>query len=184
MRSLAFDIPTGEGVFLIRDVAADTPEAQRPAARAMRIPGHRGGKMVAAVGAVLRVRCAHQYSSPHLTLQILDREPADEPGWEWATITTLDLPTGRIQVDCGEEPAPPPLLDIDAGAGPGRCAVTLGHQGRADMLARALQVGTETMYADADTTRAAWQEAGRLERYLVRIWPQERHRRSATLPRT
>ncbi|WP_433222524.1 hypothetical protein ACQP00_23700 [Dactylosporangium sp. CS-047395] len=72
-----FEIPTAEGLFLLWDVSADTPAAQRPAADAARIPGSRGGRLFGAAGAVLRVRCASQYSRPRLILELLDEPPAD-----------------------------------------------------------------------------------------------------------
>ncbi|WP_433064086.1 hypothetical protein [Dactylosporangium sp. CS-033363] len=86
-----FDIPTAEGLFLLRDVSADTRAAQRPAADAARIPGSRGGRMIGAAGAVLRVRCASQYSRPRLILELLDGPPTDADADE----TPLDRPPGE-----------------------------------------------------------------------------------------
>ncbi|TDC85534.1 hypothetical protein E1193_02555 [Micromonospora sp. KC606] len=164
-------IRTADGLFLVRDVSADTAAAQQGAADAARIPGSRAGRGHGAAGSVLLVRCADQLSRPYLRIEILDAEPADTPPWLWEPHATLDLPTGRILVDAADNDVPAAVLDIDAGAGPGSYAVSLGHSGRAEMREAARRVREETLYASVDDTMAAWRSLEGLERYLVRFWP-------------
>ncbi|GAA0713286.1 hypothetical protein Drose_15795 [Dactylosporangium roseum] len=169
--SLEFVIPTSEGIFMIRDISADT-SAQLPAWRASRIPGHRGGRLYGAAGAVLLVHCAHQRSMPLLRLELLDTEPGPgEAPWHWEVRSSLQLPTGRIRVDSGDNILPEDLLDIDAGSGPGAYGITFGHTGRTDMLAGALRVSQQTQHADVDTAIAGWRDLDGIEKYLVRLWP-------------
>jgi hypothetical protein len=164
-------IPTADGVFLVRDVSADTAVAQQGAADAARIPGSRAGRGYGAAGGVLLVRCADQLSRPYLRIEILDTTPADASPWHWEPYTTLDLPTGRILVDAADNDVPSAMLDIDAGAGPGRYTVSLGHTGRAEIREAARRVREQTLYASVDDTMAAWESLEGLERYLVRFWP-------------
>jgi hypothetical protein len=164
-------IPTDDGVFLLRDVSADTMEAMGAAFDAVRIPGRRGGHMFGAAGAVLLVRCAHQYSRPWIRVEVLDAPPADEPPWHWETRTTLAFPTGHIRIDTGTYKTPADLVDIDTGAGPGTYGLALGHTGRTEMQDAAQRVDEQTLHASADDTHAAWRELDGIERYLIRLWP-------------
>ncbi|MDW5324413.1 hypothetical protein [Plantactinospora sp. KLBMP9567] len=169
-------IPTADGVFLVRDVSADTAVAQQGAADAARIPGSRAGRGYGAAGGVLLVRCADQLSRPRLRIEILGAAPADQPPWRWEPHTTLDLPSGRILVDAADNAVPAVMRDIDAGAGPGSYGVRLGHTGRAEMREAARRVREETLYASVEGTMTAWGSLAGLERYLVRLWP---HRAAA-----
>lgn len=165
-------IPTGEGVFLIRDVSATSPESQRAAWDAVRIPGSRGGRLLGAAGAVLLVRCAHQFSRPLLRIEPLDAEPVDtEPPWQWQPAAVLTLPTGRVNVDSYEEGVPDSMLDVPVGPGPGDYGIQLGHTGRTEMQTRAAEVERDTQTADTETSIAAWRTLDGVEQYLLRIWP-------------
>ncbi|MET7420900.1 hypothetical protein [Dactylosporangium sp. NPDC005555] len=165
-------IPTGEGVFLIRDVSANTPESHKPAWNAARNPGSRGGRLLGVAGPAMLIRCAHQFSRPLLRIEPLDAEPGDaEPPWQWEPPAVLTLPTGRVKVDIYEEGIPDIMLDIPVGPGPGAYGIRLGHTGRTDMQTRAAEVERDTQTADTATSIAAWRTLDGIEQYILRVWP-------------
>lgn len=145
-------LSSGGGVLVLRDVDASTMAAQRGAWDAVRIPGRRGGRLYAAAGAVLLIRCADQNSFPWVRIETLDAAPACEAPWCWEEPVTLELTSGRLLLDTGAQLPPPAFLDIDAGAGAGAYTVVFGHVGR-------------------DEVRAAVQDSWDAERYLIRLWP-------------
>lgn len=164
-------IPTDEGVFLVHDVSATTPESHRPAWIAARNPGSRGGRLLGVAGPALLVRCAHQFSRPLLRIEPIDAEPGDTvPPWQWEPSAVLTLPTGRIQVDIYDEGIPDRMHDIPVGSGPGDYGIRLGHTGRTDMQMRAAQVERDTQAADTQTSIAAWRTLDGVEQYILRIW--------------
>ncbi|MEV4513441.1 hypothetical protein AB0K00_31275, partial [Dactylosporangium sp. NPDC049525] len=165
-------VPTDEGVFLIRDVSADTPESQQPAWIAARNPGSRGGRLLGVAGPAMLVRCATQYGRPLLRIEPLDAEPdTTEPPWQWEPHAVLTLPTGRLQVDVVEGRVPDIMLDIPVGPGPGDYGIRLGHTGRTDMQTRATEVERDTQTADTETSIAAWRTLDGVEQYVLCIWP-------------
>ncbi|MEV4709630.1 hypothetical protein [Actinoplanes sp. NPDC049316] len=159
-------IDTEDGTFLVRDALADTYADQGAAARASRIPGSRGGRMLGASGTVLQVRCAHQYSSPWVRVEVLDGavEAGEEP-WEWAEPSGLTVVSGRIGVD-GQASV---VLELDAA--PGRYVALVGHQGRGEMREAAVRVEEGQAAVGGEATYAAWQRLRGTEKYLVRLWP-------------
>ncbi|MEU4420260.1 hypothetical protein AB0F81_06510 [Actinoplanes sp. NPDC024001] len=168
-------IPTSNGAFLIRDVSADTVEAQRPASEAARIPGSRGGRMFGAAGPVLLIRCAHQYGRP--SLRITTGSGPAEPEWQREAVVALSAPTGRICLDAGDNDVPSLFAEVALAGGPGIYPVEIWHAGRQEMRAQAAQVQATTLYASTADTMAAWRGLDGLERYLLRIAsaPQREH---------
>ncbi|MCI4066108.1 hypothetical protein MRQ36_27595 [Micromonospora sp. R77] len=167
-------LPTDNGLFLLRDVAANTADDQRAAFQASRIPGSRAGRRVAAAGPVLLVRCAHQYTRPHVRVDVLGGTPDDDGPWQWEERMRLVLPTGVVTLDAD----PTMMLDlphIDLGAGPGSYGLSVGHVGRAEAQEAAREVAERTITASLEETRTAWQSLDAIERYLIRLWPLERH---------
>jgi hypothetical protein len=154
-------LSSGGGVLLLRDVDASTIAAQRGAWDAVRVPGRRGGRLYAAAGAVLLIRCADQNSFPWVRVEVLDTAPAAEAPWRWEEPVTLDLTSGRLRLDTGAQLPPPGFLDIDAGAGPGAYAAVFGHTGRDEIRAAAPRI----------TAQDSWDRLGATERYLIRLWP-------------
>ncbi|MFI1997054.1 hypothetical protein [Actinoplanes sp. NPDC020271] len=159
-------VDTAEGTFLIRDALADTDADQAAAARAARIPGRRGGRMLGAAGTVIQVRCAHQYSCPQIRIEVLDAAtPADEGAWQWAEPLELTVVSGRIGVEGDANFA------LELNASPGRYVAMVGHQGRREMEEAAVHVETATIQTGGEETYAAWQRLRGTEKYLVRLWP-------------
>lgn len=111
-------LPTSNGLFLLWDVAADTSEDQRPAFRALRIPGSRAAHHFKAVGPVLIVRCGHQYAKPHVRIEVLTAAPTDDPPWRWEERMQLASPSGAVVLDGDLETQPEPIR-IELTAGPG-----------------------------------------------------------------
>jgi hypothetical protein len=159
-------VDTAEGVFLIRDALADTYADQGAAARASRIPGHRGGRMLGAAGTVIQIRCGHQYSCPWVRVEVSDvAVPAGEEPWQWEEPSGLTVVSGRIGVEGDMRIAE----ELDAA--PGQYVVMIGHQGRQEMQEAAVRV-EENLYAlGGEETYVAWQRLRGTEKYLIRLWP-------------
>jgi hypothetical protein len=158
-------IDTADGTFLIRDALADTSADQRAAARASEVSGRRGGRMLGAAGSVLQVRCAHQFSSPSVRIEVLtDPAPPGAGPWHWEKPSELSVLSGRIGAEGDLR------LTLELEAAPGRYVVLVGHQGRRQMQEAAFRA-EEAIQAGEEETSAAWQRLQGIEKYLVRLWP-------------
>jgi len=161
--------PTANGVFLVRDISADSTDAQRQAADAARIPGSRGGRLYGAAGAVLLIRCAHQYSRPLVRIQTTNTEQRQLPPWQWESPVSLNVPTGHICISAADNDIPQPLTDIALEQGPGTYTVALAHLGRTDLQDAAARVEAETLFSTPDATTAAWKTLDGTEKYLIQL---------------
>ncbi|WP_341720402.1 hypothetical protein QQG74_12225 [Micromonospora sp. FIMYZ51] len=166
-------IDTDNGLFLVRDVSADSREALAAAFRARRIPGSRRGRLCVAVGGILVVRGAHQLTRPRVRIEVLATSGPEEPPWHWEEEATMELATGRLVV-AADPSFPLDLPTVDLPAGPGRYRVALGHQGRTRLQQEAARVEAETQAATADETHAGWLSLDGIEEYLIRFWPDHR----------
>lgn len=149
-------VATYEGVILVRDVGVDTHADERAASEAARIPGSRGGRMIVAVGTVLRVRCGDQLTRPWVRLAVRENEGP----------LRLTMISGRIGVDTDEG------IVCEMSVTPGTYRVMVEHQGREEVQTAAREVETRTLYADAATTHAAWRRLDGIERFRVHLWPE------------
>lgn len=171
MPTIATITPTANGVFLVRDISAESVQAQRGAADAVRIPGSRGGRLYGAAGAVLLIRCAHQYSRPLIYLTTTNEEQHHPDTWQWESPVILDVPTGHICISAGDNDIPEPLTDIALKQGPGSYTVSFAHAGRTDLQDAAARVEGETLFSTSDATRAAWRALDGMEKYLIHLTP-------------
>ncbi|MFV2104936.1 hypothetical protein [Micromonospora sp. LOL_024] len=149
-------VATGNGLVVVRDVGVDTRADERAAFQAARIPGSRGGKMIAAAGTVLHIRCGHQLTRPWVRLAMHENEGPFR----------LTVISGRIGVDTDEG------IVCEMSVTPGTYRVMVEHQGREEVQTAAREVETRTLYADAATTHAAWRRLDGIERFRVHLWPE------------
>ncbi|MEU9505367.1 hypothetical protein AB0D32_03670 [Micromonospora sp. NPDC048170] len=163
-------IRSDNGLFLVRDVSADSFEARKAAFKAARIPGTRRGHLCAAAGGILLVRGAHQMTWPRVRIEILDTAPTDDRPWHWEPRATMELATGRLMVE-SDPSFPLDLPVIDLPGGPDRYAVALGHTGRTEVQQESVRVSAANQSNSSDDSLAGWRSLDGIEQYLIRLWP-------------
>ncbi|MEU8258677.1 hypothetical protein AB0C06_30935 [Micromonospora inaquosa] len=168
-------IPSDNGLFLVRDVNAESFEARLAAFQASRIPGTRRGRLCAAAGGILLVRGAHQMSRPRVRIEVLDTIPAEEPPWHWEARATMEIATRQLVVEADPSfPLDVPAVDLPGG--PGRYGVVLGHTGRPEVQQEAARVSAANLSVSSDDALANWRSLDGIEQYLIRLWPDHRDR--------